>query len=91
MPKATVAATAARAGGEEIRVHLRNTGAVAAVAGKQTLLHADGTQALPAYYSDNYLSLLPDEEVVVTISLPTADHSEGMRLEMRGWRCAAGT
>ena len=52
------------------RVHLRNTGSDAAIALKLTLRHADGTRILPAYYSDNYLSLLPGEERTVTIQAP---------------------
>jgi hypothetical protein len=85
LPEATVTATAALGRGEEIRVHLRNAGPVAALAGKLTLLHADGTQVLPAYYSDNYVSLLPGEDRLITISLPEKERSRGIRLELRGW------
>jgi Exo-beta-D-glucosaminidase Ig-fold domain/Concanavalin A-like lectin/glucanases superfamily/Glycosyl hydrolases family 2, sugar binding domain/Glycosyl hydrolases family 2/Glycosyl hydrolases family 2, TIM barrel domain len=85
LPEAAVTTTAARVGGEEIRVHLRNAGPVAALAGKLTLLHADGTQVLPAYYSDNYLSLLPGEDRLITISLPEEERRRGIRLTMSGW------
>jgi hypothetical protein len=68
------------------RVHLRNTGNDAAIALKLTLLHADGTRILPAYYSDNYLSLLPDEERTVTIQAPVdAAGSGSARVSLRGW------
>lgn len=40
---------------------------------------------LPAYYSDNYISLLPGEGRVVTISLPEAERDRRIRLEVRGW------
>jgi hypothetical protein len=77
--------TATVASGKEIRVQLRNTGQVAALAAKLTLLHADGTPVLPVYYSDNYVSLLPGEERVVTLSLSEAERHRGVRLEMGGW------
>ena len=68
-----------------VTVHMRNTGTVAAVANKLTLLHADGSQVLPAYYSDNYVSLLPGEERMVQIAVPQSKRAGGMQLELRGW------
>jgi hypothetical protein len=85
LPEAAVTATAGRVGGEAIRVHLRNIGPVAALAGKLTLLHADGTQVLSAYYSDDYVSLLPGEDRLITISLPEEERSRGMQITMSGW------
>jgi hypothetical protein len=82
---ATVTATVATANKDEVQVTLRNAGQVAALENKLTLLRADGTEELPAYYSDNYVSLLPGEERVIAISLPHGERSEGMRLELRGW------
>jgi hypothetical protein len=82
---ATVTATAETAGKDELRVDLRNTGQVAALQNKLTLLHADGSQVLPAYYSDNYISLLPGEERTVTISVPDNGREGGLRLALRGW------
>ena len=68
------------------RVHLRNTGNDAAIALKLTLLQAGGTRILPAYYSDNYLSLLPDEERTVTIHAPAdATEAGSARISLRGW------
>jgi hypothetical protein len=67
-------------------VHLRNTGSDAAIALKLTLLHADGTRILPAYYSDNYLSLLPNEERTVTIHAPASAVGAGSaQISLRGW------
>ncbi len=82
---ATVTATTATAGKDEVRIDLRNTGQVAALANKLTLLHSDGSQVLPAYYSDNYVSLLPGEDRVVTISLPPGEHNDSFRLDVHGW------
>jgi hypothetical protein len=68
------------------RVHLRNTGSDAAIALKLTLFHADGTRILPAYYSDNYLSLLPGEERTVTVQAPVDAAGAGSaRVSLRGW------
>jgi len=86
LPEATITASPAHTRDrKEVHVSLRNNGQAAGLASKLTLLHADGTQVLPAYYSDNYLSLLPGEERSVTISLPDAARTGGMRLQLRGW------
>jgi hypothetical protein len=82
---ATVTATAEVAGNNEIRVDLRNPGQIAALENKLTLVRADGSQVLPAYYSDNYVSLLPGEERPITISLAEGQSTAGLRLELRGW------
>jgi hypothetical protein len=85
LPPATVTATVADSSKEEISVDLRNTGQAAALQNKLTLVHADGSQVLPAYYSDNYVSLLPGEERMVTISISESAREGGLRLELRGW------
>ncbi len=85
MGPATVTATVEAAERNDIRVKLRNTGQTAALENKMTLLHADGSQVLPAYYSDNYVSLLPAEERAITISIAEDQHKSGLRLELRGW------
>ena len=87
---ATVGITAEATGGG-VTVQMRNTGQVAALANKLTLLRADGSQVLPAYYSDNYVSLLPGEERVVEISIPEDNRGRGMRLELRGWNARPAT
>jgi archaellum component FlaF (FlaF/FlaG flagellin family) len=86
LPAANVTAMATTAG-DVVQVTLRNVGQVAALANKLTLLHGDGTQVLPAYYSDNYVSLLPGESRSITIALPAEEHGT-MRLELRGWNAA---
>jgi hypothetical protein len=46
---------------------------------------ADGFEALPAYYSDNYISLLPgqDRSIAIDLSADVEDHP--LRLSLRGW------
>jgi glycosyl hydrolase family 2/Ig-like domain-containing protein/concanavalin A-like lectin/glucanase superfamily protein len=84
LPPATVTATVNASSKEEVGINLRNTGQVAALQNKLTLVRADGSQVLPAYYSDNYVSLLPGEERMVTVFIPEGRQS-GLRLELRGW------
>ena len=71
---------------EEIAVHvsLENTGAAPALAAKLTLLDERGARILPAFYSDNYLSLLPGESRQVEIRYPRS-HSGAAHLNLRGW------
>jgi hypothetical protein len=67
-------------------VRLRNTGSDAAIAMKLTLFHGDGTRVLPAYYSDNYVSLLPGEERTVVVHAPvTSVGSHDVHFTLRGW------
>ena len=55
------------------------------MAAKLTLLRtSDGERILPAYFSDNYLSLLPGEKRVVEISYPEAQASAAT-IAIRGW------
>ncbi len=73
-------------GGEaHVSIALENTGASVAVAAKLTLLRtSDGERILPAYFSDNYLSLLPGEKRVVEISYPEAQ-AGAATIAIRGW------
>jgi hypothetical protein len=67
-------------------VWLKNTGAGPSVAMKLTLFRADNTRVLPAYYSDNYISLLPGEERTVVVHAPSS--LAGLRdvhFTLRGW------
>jgi len=45
---------------------------VAALQVKLVLQAADGSRILPAYYSDNYISLLPGEQQDIEIAYPAA-------------------
>jgi Exo-beta-D-glucosaminidase Ig-fold domain/Glycosyl hydrolases family 2/Glycosyl hydrolases family 2, TIM barrel domain/Concanavalin A-like lectin/glucanases superfamily len=67
-------------------VRLKNTGASPSVAMKLTLFHADNTRVLPAYYSDNYLSLLPGEERTLVVHVPHSPVGvSGLHFTLRGW------
>lgn len=70
-------------------VRLKNVGASPSVAMKLTLFHADNTRVLPAYYSDNYISLLPGEERTVTVHTPSSAVGPGdVHFTLQGWNLA---
>jgi hypothetical protein len=74
--------------GEQIKIHvqLENRGTSAALANKLTLKTAsDGRGVLPAYLSDNYVSLLPEETRAIEIEYPATAAQGPARLEIRGW------
>jgi len=89
LPAASLSATAKSARkGENIRVRveLRNAGTTAALVNKLTLLNAsDGSRILPAYYSDNYLSLLPGESREIEIEYPAKSANGPAQVALRGW------
>jgi hypothetical protein len=68
----------------ESRVHItvRNEGTAPALAIKLTLLKPDGSRLLPAYYSDNYVSLLAHESRDIEIDFPGEAHGA---CAVRGW------
>jgi len=94
LPAAVISATAnSTASGDEIRVRvmLRNGGNSVALENKLTLLNAaDGTRILPAYFSDNYVSLLPGEAREIDVEYPAAGRGAA-ELSLRGWNLAAET
>jgi hypothetical protein len=70
-------------------VRLKNTGSSPSVAMKLTLFHADNTRVLPAFYSDNYISLLPGEERTVVVHVPSGTAGAGdIHFTLRGWNLA---
>lgn len=72
-------------------VDVSNPGKTPALTTKLTLLGADGKQILPAYFSENYLSLLPGEHRAVQIRYaPSASHGP-VSVTVRGWNVAPGT
>jgi Exo-beta-D-glucosaminidase Ig-fold domain/Glycosyl hydrolases family 2/Concanavalin A-like lectin/glucanases superfamily/Glycosyl hydrolases family 2, TIM barrel domain/Glycosyl hydrolases family 2, sugar binding domain len=95
LPAATLSATAKSVrGGEDVRVQveLRNTGAVASLATKLTLLNAaDGSRILPAYYTDNYISLLPGESRAIEIEYPAKQWNGAAQVAIRGWNISKQT
>jgi hypothetical protein len=92
LPTAVVAASATSTrSGDMTRVHvtLQNKGTAAALENKLTLVNAsDGTRILPAYYSDNYVSLLPGETREVEIEYPASASNGDPRVNLRGWNLA---
>ena len=65
---------------------LENAGSTAAIELKLTLLQADGkTRVLPAFYSDNYVSLLPGENKEIVVAYPKTAAVGGVRIGLRGW------
>jgi hypothetical protein len=85
MGAATVTASARADKGRAV-VSLKNTGTVAAIETKLTLLKADGTRVLPSYYNDNYVSLLPGEAREVAIDYPGGGAAQ---VGVRGWNVAS--
>ncbi len=70
-----------------IAVTLTNRGAVPALNAKLTLTDDKGARILPAYYSDNYVALLPGESRTITVRYP-ASVTAAPRLSLRGWNVA---
>jgi hypothetical protein len=90
MPPATIRASAivcAANGERKAVVKLTNSGAVPAVLAKLTLEDAaTGVRILPAYYSDNYVSLLPGEQRVITVEF--SGDTRAPVFGLRGWNVA---
>ena len=84
-----------RRDGEEmvVEVDLTNPTALPALEAKLTLEDArTGERILPAYLSDNYVSLLPGETEHVTVRYPArAGAAERAKLGLRGWNVVEGT
>jgi glycosyl hydrolase family 2/Ig-like domain-containing protein len=95
LPGASVAVTAksTRAGDDiHLQVELRNTGTVVSLEDKLTVMNAsDGSRILPAYYSDNYVSLLPGESREIEITYPAKSANGSAQLGLRGWNLASQT
>ena len=72
------------AGHATVEVKLRNPTSHWAVMAKLTLRDAaTGRRVLPAYYSDNYISIPPEQERIVTVE---CQHPAGeMKLGLDGW------
>ena len=87
----TASATSAATSGERgVTVRVKNTGSAAALMIKLTLEDAaTGQRILPAYYSDNYVSLLPGEERTVNVEFGAGDKKP--EIGLRGWNVATQT
>jgi hypothetical protein len=83
---AVVQAASATSGEAHLSVQLANTGAVPVLAVKLTLKDmATGQRILPAYYSDNYASLMPGETRTLNIAYPISSARGNLQVELRGW------
>jgi Exo-beta-D-glucosaminidase Ig-fold domain/Concanavalin A-like lectin/glucanases superfamily/Glycosyl hydrolases family 2/Glycosyl hydrolases family 2, sugar binding domain/Glycosyl hydrolases family 2, TIM barrel domain len=96
IPTASVTATATSAhanSSTRVRVRLQNSTAAPALNTKLTLLNAGGARILPAYYADNYISLLPDESREIEIEYPDSASATASRAQIaiRGWNVAPVT
>jgi hypothetical protein len=93
MPVALAGTVDARdAGGERVvTLTLANTGAVPVVQAKLTLLDARGRQMLPAYWDDNYITLVPGEHRTVTVRLGSSVTGDPATVTVRGINTVSAT
>jgi Exo-beta-D-glucosaminidase Ig-fold domain/Concanavalin A-like lectin/glucanases superfamily/Glycosyl hydrolases family 2/Glycosyl hydrolases family 2, sugar binding domain/Glycosyl hydrolases family 2, TIM barrel domain len=85
--KLKAAATSAATGDMvKVTIQLTNPTTVASLANKLTLVSAkDKARILPAYYSDNYISLLPGETRTIEIEYPSSAAHGPAEIALRGW------
>ena len=87
-----MSASATPAGDEvKVTVQLTNLATVASLENKLTLLAEDGARILPAYYSDNYVSLLPGETRTIEVQIPAHTGGKPVQIALRGWNAVAQT
>jgi hypothetical protein len=93
LPKAVLHASAsftATSGERKAIVRIENQGATPALLVKLTLKDAaTGQRILPAYYSENYVSLLPGDSRTIAIAFPAGDAQPAIGI--RGWNVDAQT
>jgi hypothetical protein len=70
-----------------LRVTLSNPSATPALNAKLTLVDQRGERILPAFYSDNYVALLPGESKTIEVRYP-ANARDVPRFTLRGWNVA---
>jgi hypothetical protein len=82
----TAHAAAVKSGEAHTTIALVNNGTVPAIAAKLTLVESVGAErVLPAYYSDNYMSILPGETKTIDVAYPQAAAHGGLSITVRGW------
>lgn len=85
-----ISATSRSEGAEtKLTVRLRNAGTQPSLNNKLTLLDDKGQRILPAYYSENYVSLLPGETRELVITYPA--RTGVARVALRGWNTQSAT
>ena len=80
-------AATARKDGDGVTVEIANRSATPVLATKLTLVDAKGERVLPAFYEDNYISLLPGESRSVSIRTMDGVKPAGTpaAVQLRGW------
>lgn len=68
-----------------IEIQLKNQGKTPSLETTFVLNDNTGKQILPAYFSDNYISLLPGEAQTVLVKVPAQHLQTTLQLLMRGW------
>ena len=70
----------------KLTIQLTNPASVVSLENKLTLLNAgDKQRILPAYYSDNYISLLPGESRTIQVEYPSTAAHGSAEIALRGW------
>jgi hypothetical protein len=70
----------------KLTIQLTNPASVVSLENKLTLLDAGSKdRILPAYYSDNYVSLLPGESRTIQVEYPAAAAHGPAEIALRGW------
>jgi hypothetical protein len=75
---------AQRAESGRIDITLENQGSAPVLNAKVTVLDAEGDRVLPAYYSDNYIALMPGEIRTIEVRCPPGGR-QCERVALRGW------
>jgi Exo-beta-D-glucosaminidase Ig-fold domain/Concanavalin A-like lectin/glucanases superfamily/Glycosyl hydrolases family 2/Glycosyl hydrolases family 2, sugar binding domain/Glycosyl hydrolases family 2, TIM barrel domain len=92
MPAATINLKAAsgqpQGSDRPITLTLANTGKTPALAIKLTVLDKAGARVLPAYFEDNYVSLMPGEARTLSVRVPAS--AKPASIAIRGWNTAEG-
>lgn len=77
---------------QHITVTLTNPSQTLALTTKLTLLDGpNGQRILPAFYSDNYISLLPGEQRTLEIAYPSSPTHPHPTIALRGWNITPAT
>ena len=79
-----IRAQAQRAESGRIDITLENQGSAPVLNAKVTVLDAEGDRVLPAYYSDNYIALMPGEIRTIEVRCPPGGR-QCERVALRGW------
>jgi mannosylglycoprotein endo-beta-mannosidase len=78
-------------GAPRVEVELTNRSDAVALAAQIILRDARTRErVLPAYASDNFVSLLPGEARRIIIEVPASEGARPMLVELKGWNVRAG-